>query len=98
MMQDNLIGLPAAARLGVIGTRSCQIEDQKVHIYIKEAGVSTPEEDGPPCYILYAPRATLKLRCESEEVALRAVTMCYGQDPVLEEKDKHHTKEWAPIA
>jgi hypothetical protein len=96
MTQDSLIGLPAAAGLGVIWTRSCYIEDHKIHIYIKEVGVSTPEEDGPPCYLFYAPLASLKLRCESEEVALRAVTMCYGQEPELVEK--HHGKEWALIA
>jgi hypothetical protein len=98
MAQDNLVGLPAAARLGVIWGKSCKVEDQKVHIYITEFGVSTPEEDGPPCFIFYAPRATLKLRCESIEVALRAVTMCYSQDPTLEERHKHHTKEWDLIA
>jgi hypothetical protein len=96
MAQGNLIGLPAAARLGVIWTRSCYIEDHKIHIYLKEVGASTPEEDGPPCYLFYAPRASLKLRCESEEVALREATMCYGQEPDL--SDNHHGKEWALVA
>jgi hypothetical protein len=98
MGQDGLIGLPAAARLGITWTRTWQIEDNKVHIFITEVGVSTPEEDGPPCFIFYASKASLKLRCESYEVAMRAITMSYGQEPEILEKDKHHTKEWALIA
>jgi hypothetical protein len=99
MMNDGLIGLPAAARSSITWTRSCQIEDHRVHIFITEVGVSTPEDDGPPCYIFYTPRSSLKLRCESLEVAKRAVTMCYGQEPDLSDSEHvHHTKEWALIA
>jgi hypothetical protein len=76
MSQDGLIGLPAAARLGFIWNRTCRIEDQNIHVFITEVGVSTPEEDGPPCMLFYAPRATFKLRCESLPVAWRALTMC----------------------
>jgi hypothetical protein len=47
MTMDNLIGLPAAARSSIIWTRFCHIEDHKIHIYLKEVGASTPEEDGP---------------------------------------------------
>jgi hypothetical protein len=31
-------------------------------------------------------------------MALRAVTMCYGQEPDMPEENQHHTKEWALIA
>jgi hypothetical protein len=96
MIEDNLVGLPAAARSSIFWTRSCYIEDHKIHIYLKEAGASTPEDDGPPCYLLYTPRASLQLRCESGEAASRIVTMCYGQEPELVEK--HHGKEWALVA
>jgi hypothetical protein len=72
------------------------MEDHKIQILLKESGVSTPEDDGPPCYILYAPRASLKLRSESEEMAVRMVTMCYDKEPAL--VDKHHGKSWAMIA
>jgi hypothetical protein len=48
--------------------------------------------------IFYAPKAIFKLRCESVPVALRAITMCYGQEPVIRDEDMHHTKEWAMIA
>jgi hypothetical protein len=98
MEADGLIGLPVAACLNVTWNRTCRVEDFKVHIFITELNVSTPGQDGPPCMIFCAPKATLKLRCESFEVAWRALTMCYGQEPILEEKDKHHTKEWALIA
>jgi hypothetical protein len=96
MVEDGLIGLPVEARVGTIWERTCRIEDFRVHIFITELGVNTPEEDGPPCMIFYAPRATFKLRCESIAVAERALTMCYGQEPTFGEK--HHTKEWALIA
>jgi hypothetical protein len=36
------------------------------------------------------------MRCESVPVALRAITMCYGKEPVIH--DEHHTKEWAMVA
>jgi hypothetical protein len=98
MDQDGLIGLPVAARVGVIWERTCRVEDFKVYIFVTELGVSTPEQDGPPCMIFYAPKATFKLRCESIPVALRAITMCYGQEPVIRDEDAHHTKEWAMIA
>jgi hypothetical protein len=48
--------------------------------------------------IFYAPKATFKLRCESVPVAFRAITMCYGQEPVTRDEDIYHTKEWAMIA
>jgi hypothetical protein len=76
----------------------CRIEDFKIHVFITELNVTTPEQDGPPCMIFYAPRATFKFRCESFDVAWRALTMFYGQEPDLQEKYKHHTKEWALIA
>jgi hypothetical protein len=96
MVADGLVGLPVEARLNVVWERSCRVEDFRVHIFITELGVSTPEEDGPPCMIFYAPRATFKLRCESIDVAKRAITMCYRQEPAMGEA--HHTKEWALIA
>jgi hypothetical protein len=96
MKQDGLIGLPAPARNGIVWTRSCRIEDHNIHIFLTEVGVSTPEEDGPPCTLLYAPRGTFKPRCESIPVALRAITMCYGREPDMPRE--HHTKEWELIA
>jgi hypothetical protein len=96
MRNDGLIGLPAAARAGIVWARTCRVEDHKIHIFITEVGVPTPEEDCPPCILLYAPRATFKLRCESIPVALRAITMCYGQEPEM--PHEHHTKEWALVA
>jgi ribonuclease HI len=95
MVADGLVGLPVEARLGVVWERTCRVEDFRVHIFITEVGVNTPEEDGPPCMLFYAPKATFKLRCESIEVAKRAIVMCYGQEPAYGEE--HHTKEWALI-
>jgi hypothetical protein len=48
--------------------------------------------------IFYAPRATIKMRCESFDVAYRALTMFYDREPVMPEENKHHTKEWALVA
>jgi hypothetical protein len=96
LMNDNLIGFPATARTGITWTRQCFIGDHYIHILLKELGVSTPEDDGPPCYLLFAPRASLKLRAESEEVAVRMTTMCYDREPELVQKV--HGKSWALIA
>jgi hypothetical protein len=96
MANDGLIGLPAYARPGIQLKRSCRIEDHMIHIFLTEQGVATPEEDGTPCILLYAPRATFKFRCESIEVALRAVTVCYNREPEI--TNSHHGKEWALIA
>jgi hypothetical protein len=98
LTEDGLIGLPVVARLNVTWERTWRVEDFKIHVFITELGVSTPEQDGPPCMIFYAPRATLKLRCESFDVAYRALTMFYNREPVMPEENKHHTKEWALIA
>jgi hypothetical protein len=96
MYNDGLIGLPIFARPGIQLKRSCKIEDHVIHIFLTEERVATPEEDGPPCILLYGPRATFKLRCESIVVALRAVTMFYNREPTLSEE--HHGKDWALIA
>jgi hypothetical protein len=95
---DQLVGLPVAARVEVIWERTCEIEDHKIHISITELGVHTPEVDGPPCLYLYAPRATLKFRCENLDIAFRAVTMCYNRDPDITEKDLHHSREWGLVS
>jgi hypothetical protein len=96
LAEDGLIGLPVAARLNETWERTWRVEDFKVHVFITELGVSTPEQDGPPCMIFYAPKATLKLRCESFDVAWRALTMFYDREPTIPEQ--HHTKEWALVA
>jgi hypothetical protein len=98
MEEDGLVGLPVAARLNVIWKRTCRAEDFKIHVFITELGVTTPELDGPPCMIFYAPKATLKLRCESFDVTWRALTMFYNREPIMSEESKHHAKEWALVA
>jgi hypothetical protein len=95
MQDDGLIGLPAAARTGITWRRLCRVEDFRVHIIINETEVNNPEQDGPLCMIFYGPKATLKFRCESSEVATRFITMFYGQGPA--EGETHHTKEWELI-
>jgi hypothetical protein len=95
---DQLVGLPVIARVGVIWTRICEIEYFKIHIYLTELGVHTHEVDGPPFLCLYAPRATLKVRCESLDIAFKAVTICYNRDPDISEKDLHHSREWGLVA
>jgi hypothetical protein len=96
LAEDGLIGLPVTARLNAIWERTLRVEDLKIHVSITELGVSTPEQDGPPCMIFYAPKATFKLRCESFDVAWRALTMFYNREPTMPEQ--HHTKEWALVA
>jgi hypothetical protein len=55
-----------------------------------------PEDDGIPCFLIYSPRATIKMRCESIAGASQFLTMFYGRES---EQIQHvHTKEWALIA
>jgi hypothetical protein len=75
--------------------RHCFIGDHYLHIMLIETGVLTTEGDGPPCFWIYAPRATFKFRAESIEVVKRMLTMCYKQEP--EVATEHHGKFWALI-
>jgi hypothetical protein len=96
LTSDGMIGFPAVARTGITWSRHCFIGDHCIHIMLKEIGVSTPEEDGPPCFLIFAPRATLKLRAETVEVANRMLTMCYDKEPEIVQE--FHGKSWALIA
>jgi hypothetical protein len=93
---DNMIGFPAAARNQILWKRHCYIGDHYLHIMLKEQDVPLAEDDGPPCFHFYTPRALLKLRAESVEAANRMLTICYDKEPELTEV--HHGKSWAPIA
>jgi hypothetical protein len=96
MAADGLVGFPIFARPGIEIKRSCRIEDHLIHILLTEQNVPTTETDGTPYILLYAPRATFKFRCESIEVALRPVTMCYNREPQVIQQ--HHGKTWSFIA
>jgi hypothetical protein len=91
-----LVGLPAMFRPGVEWTFKLRKEDNAFRAIIREKGVHTPEEDGPACFLLYGPNATIKLRCENPDIADRALTMMYGEMPPITEK--LHSQEWAYIA
>jgi hypothetical protein len=93
---DGMIGFPALARNDIIWKRHCFIGDHYLHIMLKEQNVSSTEDDGPPCFFFYAPKALLKLRAESADVARRMLTMCYDRPPDVTEifRGKH----WALVA
>jgi hypothetical protein len=60
-----------------------------IHLFMSDS-------TGPLCLVFYGPKATLKFRVESSEIANRALVMFYGEGPTT--GDTHHTKEWALIA
>jgi hypothetical protein len=91
-----MIGFPAAARTAITWTRHCYVGDHNIHIMLKESGVPLAEDDGPPCFLIFAPRAAIKLRAETIDLANRMLTMCYNREPELVEE--HHGKTWALIA
>jgi hypothetical protein len=91
-----MIGFPALARNIGQWKRHCFIGDHQIHIMLEEVGVHTTENDGPPCFLIFAPRATLKLRAETIDVANRMLTMCYDREPEFVEQ--HHGKFWALIS
>jgi hypothetical protein len=92
---DGLVGLPAASRNEIMWKRHCFIGDHAIHVLLEEMGVPTTECDGPPCFLVYAPRATFKFRAESPDIVKRMLTMCYNQEP--EVATEHHGKFWALI-
>jgi hypothetical protein len=98
---DGLEGLSAAARLSAPWHLNCRVEDHAIRVTLYERSqngefVLTPEDDGHPCFLLYGPRATINLRCESITVANQFLTMFYGREPA--QVEHLFTKEWALIA
>jgi hypothetical protein len=101
MSEDGLEGLPAASRLSVPWHLNCRVEDHAVRVTPYERTqdgqfVFTPEGDGQPCFLLYGPRARIKMRCETITVANQFSTMFYGREPT--QVEHLHTEEWALIA
>jgi hypothetical protein len=83
-------------RAGVDWHFSLRKENNAFRGILKETGANTPEDDGPPCFFPYGPKASFKLRCESAEIADRALIHMYGSLPATAEKV--HTLEWALVA
>jgi hypothetical protein len=59
---DRLVGLPVMFRQNVTWMLSLSKEDNSLRAILREKSaedelVQTPEDDGPPCYLLYGPRA-----------------------------------------
>jgi hypothetical protein len=82
LMADGLEGLPVASRLSVPWRYSCVVEDYSIRVILFERTgegefVLTPEDDGIPCFLLYGPRATIKMRCENVAVSNQFLTMFY---------------------
>jgi hypothetical protein len=99
--QDGLVGLPVAYRQNISWAMSLRKESNSMRVTLHEKTidgqfVSTPEDDGIPCFLLYGPRATIKMRCESMDVAERYLTIMHAVMPEVTEK--LHTQEWAMIA
>jgi hypothetical protein len=94
--EDQMFGLPALFRPTATWTLKLRKEDASFRGVLYEDGASTPEDDGSPCYLVYRQKATIKLRCETVEVADRALTCLYGSSPEMTEQV--HTREWAMIA
>jgi hypothetical protein len=93
--EDGMTGFPVMARNDVVWKRHCFIGDHCIHVMLREQGVLTAEDDGPPCFRVFAPKALLKLRAESIDVANRMLTMCYNEEPKY--AVQHHGKFWALI-
>jgi hypothetical protein len=72
--KDQMFGLPALFLPTTTWTLKLRKEDASFRGLLYEYGASTPEYDGCPCYLVYGRRATIKLRCETIEVADRALT------------------------
>jgi hypothetical protein len=94
--EDQVLGLPAIYRPTATWTLKLRKEDASFRGILYEDGASTPEDDGCPCYLVYGQKATMKLRCETIEVADRALTCLYGSSPEMTEQV--HTSEWAMVA
>jgi hypothetical protein len=95
LADDRMIGFPAAARVDIDWDRRCFVGDYCLHIMLVEKGVETTEVDGPPCFWMFAPNATIKIRADSIEFAHRMLTMCYNAEPRVNRR--LHGKFWAII-
>jgi hypothetical protein len=89
-----MIGLPAMFRDSATWSLELRKEDNALRGILREDGASTPEDPGAPCFLLYGPRAFIKLHCESSDVA--SCFLLYGSMPEITEKV--HSLEWAFIA
>jgi hypothetical protein len=100
-LADQLTGLPAMYRQDAKWTLTLNKEDNSFRAILHEKTaedefVATPEDNETPCFLICGPRATLKPRCESIEVANRALVTRYGT--MLEVSESLHTHEWGLIA
>jgi hypothetical protein len=100
MNDDGLEGLPVASSLGGSWRLARKIEDYAAHVVLHEINqegklVLTPEDDGIPCFLLYGPKATIKMRCESIAIANQFLTMFYNREPA--QVVHHHSKLWALV-
>jgi hypothetical protein len=88
MNADGMVGLPYASRTDRDFDRRCFIGDRTLHTMLFEKKASTgekaqtTEDDGPPCFVAFAPRAVLKLRAESADMVKRIYTICYNKEPM----------------
>jgi hypothetical protein len=94
--EDQMLGRPALYRPTATWTLKLRIENSSFRGIIYEDGAPTPEDDGCPCYLVYGLRSSIKPRCETIEVADRALTCLYGSSPEMTEQV--HTREWAMVA
>jgi hypothetical protein len=84
---DGMDGFPCAARTDLDFDRKCFVGDRTLHtmLFEKRAStkerVKTTEDDGPPCFLAFAPKAVMKLRAESTEMVQRIYTICYNRAP-----------------
>jgi hypothetical protein len=98
---DGLVGLPVCYRSNIPWQLKIRKENNSVRALLVERTpvgepVSTPEDDGTPCFLPYGPRATIKMRCESVDKANQFRTQIYNRMPDITEE--LHTLEWAMIA
>jgi hypothetical protein len=98
---ENLTAPPAFMRQGVEWKVSVRKENNSIRVFLKEAGIWTPEDsDGPPPMILFGPVATLKMR--TTLVGDAAISEMLGVLQVLyqgrcELKERIESREWALI-
>jgi hypothetical protein len=87
LQADGMIGLPCAARTDFDFDRRCFIGDHTLHTMLFEKKASTGEKaittenDGPPCFFVFAPRSAMKIRAESFDMVQRIFTICYNREP-----------------
>jgi hypothetical protein len=99
-IQDGLVSLPVAARTDHSWLLALRKENNSIRVVLHEKNpdgtlVLTPEAPGTPSFLLYGPKAVIKMRCQNLNVVKHYLAGMYASQAVITETLQ--TTEWAMV-